>query len=337
MDNKYLKIDEEVIDDLLYKNIENDDENLLYKNIENDNEKLLYKNIEIDDENLLLENKTGLSNILMEKINKLKFEYNNKIKLIILTPCYGGTTYVNYTICLMNTIELFRNIGISLQIEFCKNDSLITRARNNLIAKGMNVSDATHFMFIDNDITWNPLEIIKLLISNKEVIGGVYPLKTYKWDKIMNINNNSISNIIKKKKEEDYIYKYFDDEIILKSQMLKYNMNIYNSELKIENNITEIRHLPTGFMLLKREVIEKMNIYYDKTKYTDDIGFLNESENKFAYALFDTGVIDNHYLSEDWMFCERWKNIGGNIYMDVSILLSHTGLEDYTGCFILSL
>jgi hypothetical protein len=114
-------------------------------------------------------------------------------------------------------------------------------------------------------------------------------------------------------------------------------MNPYNNELIIENNITEIRHLPTGFMLIKREVIEKMSISYSETKYKDDIGYLNKDEDKYAYALFDTGILEEHYLSEDWLFCERWSKIGGKIHMDVSLLLSHTGTEDYTGSFILSL
>jgi hypothetical protein len=273
---------------------------------------------------------------ITDKINRFKLEFGKPIKLIILTPCYGGITHVNYMICLINTIELFKNVGISLHIEFCKNDSLITRARNNLIAVGMNIPDATHFMFIDNDITWNPIEIIKLLISNKDVVGGVYPLKSYKWDKLLNMEDDSITNIINKKRENNEVLKYFDNETILKSQLLKYNMNVYNAELKIENNITEIRHLPTGFMMLKREVIEQMSTVYKDTKYCDDIGFLNRDQDKYAYALFDTGILDGHYLSEDWLFCERWTKIGGKIHMDVSILLTHTGMEDYTGCFILS-
>jgi hypothetical protein len=273
---------------------------------------------------------------ITENLNKFILEYGKPIKIIILTPCYGGVTHVNYMICLINTLNLFKNLGILLQVEFCKNDSLITRARNNLIAKAMNIKDGTHFMFIDNDITWNPMEIIKLLLSNKDIVGGVYPLKNYKWENILNIKNESILNIINEKKNNNDVFKYFDNEIILKSQLLKFNMNAHNNELMIKNNISEIRHLPTGFMLIKKEVIEIMSDYYSSTKYNDDIGFLNEEENKYAYALFDTGIIDNHYLSEDWYFCERWGKIDGKIYMDVSVLLGHTGQEDYTGCFILS-
>jgi hypothetical protein len=274
-------------------------------------------------------------NHILSRLKNFEKNYGKPIKLVILTPCYGGVTFVNYMICLINTIEFFRKVStITIHVEFCKNDSLVTRARNNLVAKAMNIPDVTHLMFIDNDITWNPNEIVKLLISDKDVIGGAYPLKKYNWDYILNGGN--IKEKIENKKTVNDINKYFDDETILKSQLLKYNMNVFGNELKIENNVTEIRHLPTGFMMFKRGVIEKMMVSYSETKYTDDIGFLSKEENQYAYALFDTGLMDGHYLSEDWYFCERWAKIGGKINMDVSIILSHTGSEDYTGCFILS-
>jgi hypothetical protein len=75
---------------------------------------------------------------------------------------------------------------------------------------------------------------------------------------------------------------------------------------------------------------------YPSTKYTDDVGFLMPNENKWAYALFDCGVEDDHYYSEDWLFCHRWSKMGGNIYLDVSINLKHSGMEDYNGSFIAS-
>ena len=75
---------------------------------------------------------------------------------------------------LMRTMEFFRKLGIVLKVEFCKNDSLVSRARNNLIARAMSDKTATHFMFIDNDITWEPNDILKLLLSEKELVGGIY-------------------------------------------------------------------------------------------------------------------------------------------------------------------
>jgi hypothetical protein len=55
----------------------------------------------------------------------------NKPKVVILTPCYGSVCFVNYVFCIIKTKEVFKYYDIPLKIEFCKNDSLVTRARNN--------------------------------------------------------------------------------------------------------------------------------------------------------------------------------------------------------------
>lgn len=257
----------------------------------------------------------------------------NKPKLCILTPCYGGLCHVNYTMCLIETIHLFQKISFPLQIEFCKNDSLITRARNNLIAKAMNDETITNIMFIDSDITWNPMDILKLILSSKPFIGGVYPLKKYHWTNIVNIDKNKE---YLDRKNKSHLKDIISDEIAQRSTLLKYNVNFLSNPTPIENNLAKVRHIATGFMMIQRNVIETMMTQYPNTKYTDDVGFLTMDENKFAYALFDCGVEDNHYLSEDWMFCHRWNKLENEIFIDVSIDLVHSGIEDYRGSFISS-
>ena len=85
-----------------------------------------------------------------------------KPKLYILTPCYGSMCYVNYMLSLIETIKVCNKFGIEIQPDFCRNDSLVPRARNNLIARAMNDPKMTHMMFIDADIIWDPIDVIKL-------------------------------------------------------------------------------------------------------------------------------------------------------------------------------
>jgi hypothetical protein len=254
----------------------------------------------------------------------------NKPCVAILTPCFASITYVDYMCCLIKTIEMFRYFNIQIVIEFCKNDSLVSRARNNLIAKAMTNSNVTHMVFIDNDIVWDPIEIIKLLLSDKPLVGGIYPLKQYKWDRITNPEN--LKALIEKKGKSQL--KQIPDKNIIQFNLLDYNVNFLDTTIQVENNITKVKHIATGFMMIQREVIEKMMVAFPSTKYTDDVSFLTTSENKFAYALFDCGVEDDHYYSEDWMFCHRWSKMGGDIYVDVSINLTHIGIESYHGSFI---
>jgi hypothetical protein len=249
----------------------------------------------------------------------------------ILTPCYGGVACVEYVTSLMNTMNAFQTLGINVKIEFCRNDSLVSRARNNLIAKAMNDPKVTHAMFIDNDIIWDPISIIKLLVADKAVIGGIYPLKNYFWDRLT--KPNTIKNWIDAK-NGSFLKDIIPDEKIIQNKLLNYNLNVLPGGLHISNNIGRVRHIATGFMLIKRDTLEKMFKAFPSTKYTDDISFLKPEENRFAYALFDCGVEDDHYYSEDWMFCSRWSKMGGEIWVDISIDLTHIGIERYTGSYL---
>ena len=261
-----------------------------------------------------------------------EFVAKNKPKCVILTPCYGGTVFVNYMCSLIQTIDLFKQYHFPLQVEFCKNDSLVSRARNNLMAKAMYDPATTHIMFIDSDITWDPLDIFKLILSEKALVGGVYPLKNYFWEKLT--EPGIIPKWLEKRKNNDHLMKISTESEIIQHNLLKYNINYQSNFLEIDNNISEVRHLATGFMMIRRPLIETMIHAFPSTKYTDDVSFLVGDQNKYAYALFDCGVEDGHYFSEDWMFCHRWKQLGGSIFIDVSIRLVHTGVEDFKGSYI---
>ena len=271
---------------------------------------------------------TNIVNDYVEKVNPVVY---------ILTPCFGSVCFVNYIYCLLQTKEMFQQFKIDLQILFCKSDSLITRARNNLVAKAMNDPSMTHMMFIDNDITWNPVDILKLMLADKPLVGGIYPLKTYDFNKIVPTVNNvdPIQQIITKKNSSRL--SNVPDVDTIQMNLLKYNVNHSANEIRVINNLTKVKHIATGFMMIQRNVIEKMCEAHPETKYTDDISFLNSEENKFAYALFDCGVVDKHYLSEDWMFCTRWTNLSKEIWVDITINLTHTGIHDFKGCFMSTL
>lgn len=278
-----------------------------------------------------IDNTNSLSTKITEYISL------NRPKLYILTPCYGGMCHVNYVCALMNTINIFKSYDFPLQIEFCKNDSLISRARNNLVAKAMNDPEMTHILFIDSDITWDTIDIFKLILADKPLIGGVYPIKNYFWKKIISTNpveDNKLEKLFERRNKSSILNSLYSEEDFLKQNLLNYNINYISNSLSINSNISEVKHIATGFMMIQRNMIEIMMEYYTDTKYTDDVSFLSGSENDFAYALFDCRVEDGHYMSEDWLFCSRWTKIGGNIFIDVTIDLTHTGQEDYKGSLI---
>ena len=271
-------------------------------------------------------------------IKILEYVQNHSPKLYILTPCFGGVCYVNYVQSMIATLELFHQFGFPIQFEFCKSDSLITRARNNLIAKAMADTEMTHVLFIDNDLMWNPMNILKMILAEKGIVGGIYPLKKYHWSHLLgeDPSRNKIEEWLDKR-DQSVLKSYVPDDVMIQSRLLSFNVNHLGNHLEIDDNLAKVRHIPTGFMLIQRSTIEKMHESFAETKYTDDVGFLSQDENRFAYALFECGVREGHYFSEDWMFCERWIQLGGDIWADVSISLTHTGIEDYRGSYLASL
>jgi len=179
-----------------------------------------------------------------------------KPHIIFLTPCYNSSMYCTYTESLLQTMFLCKDLGIEATVHFCRNDSLVSRARNNLIAKAMNIKTATHFMFIDADITWNPFDIVKLLVADKHLVGGIYPIKNYEWNKIIS-NPQVITDILARKKSSQLNALYTDDAFV-KTNLVRYNANYKSSMLEIQNNLAQVRHLATGFMMIQRSVIELM-------------------------------------------------------------------------------
>lgn len=260
----------------------------------------------------------------------------HKPNLMIMTPCYNSTVFVPYMQSLISTLFMAREFGFSCNVVFCRNDSLVSRARNNLVAKSMHNKDVTHFLFIDADITWSPVDVIKLLLANKPLVGGIYPIKNYKWDILSGQNPQQNIDTIKARYKNSNFSNMMSETEFIKTNLLRYNINYVSNVLNIERNLTKVRHLATGFMMIQRPVFEAMFKAFPQTKYTDDVSFLEGTENNYAYALFDCGVEDDHYFSEDWMFCHRWTKMGGEIFVDVTINLDHTGNETFRGCYLAS-
>ena len=97
---------------------------------------------------------------------------------------------------------------------------------------------------------------------------------------------------------------------------------------KREGDLIEVGTLGTGFMLVKRIVFEAM-IEEGAQKYTDAIG-LSSVENDNQYDFFNCTIDSNgRYLTEDWSFCRRWRELGGQIWADTTIPLVHVGYHRF--------
>jgi hypothetical protein len=217
---------------------------------------------------------------------QVNVDYLKTTRVHICMPCYGGmlteSTFMSY-IKWSNTC---RQLGIDWTMETMTNESLISRARNTLTAKFLNNKESTHLMFIDADIGWEPWHLLVMLNAQKDVIGGLYPMK---------------------------------------SLPVKWCVNGFEgAEISEDGNLQEVSKTGTGFMLIKRDVFEKLNAHPATKSFINDIGLPVEL-NPYMKTYFDTAVRENRYYSEDWTFCENWRDLGGKVWVDKRVLLKHTG------------
>lgn len=256
---------------------------------------------------------------------KVKVEDLKNFKVFVATPMYGGMAHGMYVKSCLDLQGLLSRYGVEVKFSFLFNESLITRARNYLVDEFLR-SDCTHLLFIDSDIHYNPQDVVALLALDKDVIGGPYPKKSINWNNVVTAarNNPDLS----------------PGE--LENLVGEYVFNVVKGTKKFTvTEPLEVLEIGTGFMMIKREVFDKMSEAYPLIKYKPDhIGQANFDGSRYIHAYFDT-VIDSEnsitgggsdrYLSEDYMFCQMWRKIGGQIYLCPWMKTQHIGTYAFTG------
>ena len=256
---------------------------------------------------------------------KVNLEELKKNKLFIATPMYGGMAHGLYIKSCLDLQTTMAKYGIEIKFSFLFNESLITRARNYLVDEFLR-TDYTHMMFIDSDIHFSPQDIIALLALDKDVIGGPYPKKSINWGNVAsaarahpNLEPKELENLV-----GEYVF-----------NVVKGTQSFQVSEP------LEVLEIGTGHMMIKRHVFEKMREAYPNIHYKPDhVGQANFDGTRYIHAYFDT-VIDykdsitgggsDRYLSEDYMFCQMWRKIGGQIYLCPWMKTQHIGSYAFTG------
>jgi len=222
---------------------------------------------------------------MAEQQIQVNVDYLRTTRVHICMPCYGGmlteSTFMSY-IKWSNTC---RQLGLDWTMETMTNESLISRARNTLVAKFLNNPDSTHLMFIDADIGWEPWHLLVMLNRDVDVIGGLYPMKTLP---------------------------------------VKWVVNGFDGAEQGPDGLQEVSKTGTGFMLVKRHVFDKLNSHPAVRAFNNDIGLPKELDRHLK-TYYDTAVRENRYYSEDWTFCENWRDLGGKVWVDKRVLLRHTG------------
>lgn len=167
--------------------------------------------------------------------------------------------------------------------------SHVAKARERLLWDAMKTG-CTHIMFADTDMGWEAKLPLHLLAAGHDFTGVVGV----------------------KKVEELAVCCNFYDGV---------------QEFHPHTEFLKVPEMGFGFVIFKREVVDRLCAAHPELKYTDD----GTATGNVEYALF-MDVIDGYRrLSEDLAFCKRWTDLGGEIWIDHQIALIHVGRKEYTG------
>ena len=237
-----------------------------------------------------------------------------KTKIAIGTPCFGGNVTSVYMASVIKAMNQCGQRGVESYVNLLSGDALITRARAQITADFLDDAAATHLLFIDADISFEPAQLMRLLDFDKDMVAAIYPVKNIFWNRI-----------------PDHMAK---GEPINEAGLIYTTQHCTGADLKIEQDFATAEYAATGFLLIKRRAIERMIAAYPETKYSHpDTPGTQQTTAKNYYALYEC-VIDKEtgrYLSEDYAFCRRWRQIGGEIWIDLKSQLTHTGPSAFKG------
>jgi hypothetical protein len=256
---------------------------------------------------------------------EVSIEDLRKYKIFVGTPMYGGNCTGIYTKACTDLAMVCAANGVDLKFYYLFNESLIQRARNYVVDEFLR-SDSTHLMFIDADIGFNARDVLSLIAvyhtdpAKYNILTGPYPKKTVAWEKVKKAAD------LGKGDENPFDLEMYSADYVFNpvQRMTSFNLS----------EPLEIGEGGTGFMLIPRETLEKYREAYPELSYRPDhVRTENFDGTREITAFFDC-IIDpdtKRYLSEDYFFCKKARQIGMKVWMMPWMSMSHVGTHIFKG------
>lgn len=213
----------------------------------------------------------------------------------IAMPSYSGRPDIETLHCIRNMVDGIQREGWSCQVKFAVGNSVICHARDRFVADMLGRGTFTDLVMIDDDLWWEDDAVLRLLSHDCDVVGGVYP-----------------------KREDPLTFpvKRFEDERVRVDGLLK------------------VRMLPGGFLRIRAEALRAMTAHYRELAYQDAGVTGGENCALFMPAILpneETGKTD--FWGEDFMFCRRWSDMGGEMFADTLLRFKHIGRKAFEACY----
>lgn len=233
-------------------------------------------------------------------------------KVMLATPMYGGLGNTMYMSSVLQLQDQFLRRGISLYHCFMMNESLIDRARNGLVDEFLTRSDADYMLFVDADIQFRAEDVLAMMSYEKDIICGPYPKKHINWPVIIGAVKSGVEDITTLERlVGEYVFTPIDEK-------------------PFYEEIVRVSEAGTGLMLIHRSVFAKLKEAYPENYYKSDDS-KGGHFGKEMHAYFRTEIFENRYLSEDYYFCKKWRDLGGEIWLFPWAQTTHYGTYGFQG------
>jgi len=249
-------------------------------------------------------------------VDKQKEHMTDKKHIFVATPMYGGMCSGYFTNSLISMTNVMKQVGWDMSFSSMFNESLIQRGRNALAHQFLK-SPCTHLMFIDADIKFDAAQIPPMVDADVDIICGIYPKKEINW--------HGVEKAVKEGVEVD--------KLTTRTGSLVVNLVDYIGSVTVpENKPVEIWNGGTGFMLIKREVLEGMK---DKvSSYVNDVTIMNGNIGDSRIIEYFACSIEpetQRLLSEDYHFCYMARKNGYKVWAAPWVRLGHLGSYLFEG------
>ncbi len=248
-------------------------------------------------------------------------------RLFVAVPMYGGNCAGMFARSLADLSARCTQYGISLQLYFLFNESLVQRARNYCCDEFMR-SNATHMMFIDSDIGFDAQDVLMMLAlqsddSPYDVVCGGYPKKTISWEKIKRAVEKGFAE-----NNPNDLEKYVGDYV--------FNPKTNQSEIAL-NEPVEVLEGGTGFMMIRRKTFEVFDQNFPEQRYKPDHVRTEHFDGTREITAYFDCIIEpesKRYLSEDYMFCQYVQKAGLKVWLLPWVKLQHVGTMIFGGSLV---
>lgn len=237
----------------------------------------------------------------------------------IATPCYAGQIIQRTAMSIAALGQLLTADGWAWHWDGTDAESLIQRGRNTLADMFLK-SGLSHLLFVDGDIIFDAHEGKRMIQTGHRVVCGAYPRKNLNW--------NSIVRALQEGRDPraaaaDYVFNPIADGDYVRTTLDP-----------DAHECIPIAEAATGFLCIQRDVLLDMAAEMPSIWYGSDVP---SSRYEPRFAWFDCELSpspnwwERRYLSEDWVFSRRWRDMGGDIMLDTRVRLGHVGQYTFQG------